>query len=233
MDESGNGNHAHPDGTVAATDKFGNFQSAYFFDGEKSSMTAPVCIVPDVMPRVTIVAWARADQQDRPATVISNADTHPTGRSLQMRPSPSKGTSWATSTNNLGSWVWHKVAVGEWTFLAVSYDQPAGKLRLHVNGTRYDADCLRNGGDTELTIGKCPHLGEFFHGCLDEIRIYDRILSDDEVATLFRQFQTGVSPNSENPNTETEGRTGLAVIFGLCFSFFAAVVLTANLMIRR
>lgn len=103
MDESGNGNHAHPDGTVAATDKFGNFQSAYFFDGEKSSMTAPVCIVPDVMPRVTIVAWARADQQDRPATVISNADTHPTGRSLQMRPSPSKGTSWATSTNNLGS----------------------------------------------------------------------------------------------------------------------------------
>jgi hypothetical protein len=44
--------------------------------------------------------------------------------------------------------------------------------------------------------GAAPWDHRFFHGELDEIAIYDRGLTDDEVADHFRFFQQSIEPRS-------------------------------------
>ena len=232
-DTSGKGSHASVVGAMLTEDKFGNTRSAYLFDGKKDYMTAPVCISSSVMPQVTMVAWAKTEQDTHNATIFSNASDPLNGRSLLMRPSPSKGTSWASSTNASGWWVWHKVEVGKWTFLAISYDQSAKKLYVHVNDRKYEADCIRPDGNIDLAIGKNPHTGDYFQGCIDEVRVYNRILSEDEIAALYHQFQNGDQAEDDPAIMQKGGRSGLLVIFITGFALFASIVLVANIMIRK
>lgn len=232
-DESGNGNHASVFGAMIADDKFGNTRSAYYFDGSKDHMVAPICIGPSVMPQVTMVVWARAEQKDRIATLFADASSKRRNRALLMRPSLGKGGCWATSTNSTGSWVWDKVEIGEWTFLAISYDQSLKKLYLHVNDRKHEADCSQIDGDINLSIGKDPLTGQYFQGYLDEIRVYDRILNGDEIATLYRQFLHGKNAGGSQEFMRQGRRRGLFLVFATGFSLFAGIVLTANIMIRR
>ena len=70
-DASGNGNNATVNGATLTTDKFGNNNAAYFFNGS-SYIEAPVDINPSIMPQMTMVAWARADNGSPVRQVISH-----------------------------------------------------------------------------------------------------------------------------------------------------------------
>lgn len=229
-DASGNGNHCLVFGPILTDDKFGKPRSAYRFDGEDDHLLAPISISPSLMPQVTMVVWAKADQEERRATIFSNATGKIRSRSLSMRKDPERGPCWATSSNFAGSVVWEELEVGKWAFLALSYDQSMKKLYFHVNGQKYEADRRQVDGSMDLSIGKHPLLGEFFHGCLDEIRVYDRVLDDNEIAALYRQFQ------DEGGGVETERDEGLRSLMWILiagFALFAGLVLAANLMIGK
>lgn len=232
-DASGNSNHAAVSGALLADDKFGKAQSAFYLDGKNDFLTAPICISPSVMPRVTLVAWARPEQKDRMAFIISNAVDYQRNRALLMRPSPGRGGCWATSTNEYGSWVWQQVEVGKWTFLVLSYDQESKKLRFQVDGIKYERDCSQIDGTIDLTIGKHPVKGQYFHGFMDEIRVYDRLLDDKEIAALYHQFQNGGQVDGDTASMPNDGRSGLLVVFITGFSLFAGLILVANIMIRK
>jgi Concanavalin A-like lectin/glucanases superfamily len=90
-----------------------------------------------------------------------------------------------------------KPAVGEWVHLVGTYDGETGKALLYVNGKRIgkhthageirlDQESLDrplaigaeiNGPDTNDASGE-------FDGYVDEVRIYDRVLSDEEIKNL-------------------------------------------------
>jgi len=232
-DASGGGNHALVTGAMLTDDKFGNTSSALSFNGIGDHMMAPICISPSVMPSITIVVWARADQKDRMVTLVSNDVERLNGRALSMRPSPGKGVCWATSTNTGGSWVWQQVEVGKWTFLALSYDQESKKIRFYVDGNKYERDCSQIDGSIDLSIGKHPRGGQYFQGVLDELRVYDRILNDKEIAALYHQFQNGNQVDRDMASMPNDGRRGLLLVFITGFCLFAGIVLVANIMIRK
>ncbi len=228
-DASGHGNHAVLRGAMLAEDKFGNARSAYYLNGRGAHLVAPVCISPSVMPQVTMVVWVKAEKSTRMATLLSNA-ARGRGRELSMRPSSGRGGCWATSTNTRGSWVWEEVKVGEWTFLAISYDQAAKQLRLHVNDNTYEAECSTVDGRTMLTIGRHPHMrGRRFHGFIDELRVYDRVLTEKEIAALYHHFLHG----NDGAAFHAIGRHGLKLAIIAGFSLFVAMVFSVNLWIRR
>lgn len=77
---------------------------------------------------------------------------------------------------------------GNWSLLSASYE--AGNIHFYLNerpvGTVSDAiDLTEN--DVNLGIGEDKGLGGgWFSGSLDEVRIYDRALSEGEVERLYR-----------------------------------------------
>ena len=80
------------------------------------------------------------------------------------------------------------VVAGEWTNIIVTFDNYAKIGRLYVNGELVDenaafasprADCASN-----FFIGKDPLNGYFFDGTIDELFIYNKVLSEEEISSL-------------------------------------------------
>lgn len=92
---------------------------------------------------------------------------------------------------------WHQPAVREWVDLAGTYDADTGRMSLYVNGEQICTRVVRgeirmdsqsatrplvigaevNGPDVDKTENE-------FDGYIEEVRLYDRVLSDREIRTL-------------------------------------------------
>jgi regulation of enolase protein 1 (concanavalin A-like superfamily) len=74
--------------------------------------------------------------------------------------------------------------VGEWTHLAVTFDKTTA--RFYVNGlqTNQGAFSFGPGTETSLQFGCDSADGNAFNGTLDEVRLYDVVLTDAQVLAL-------------------------------------------------
>jgi hypothetical protein len=79
------------------------------------------------------------------------------------------------------------LTAGAWQQVAVTFDpSTAGGARYYVNGQligTLDASSLTKGA-VAFYIGK-NQWGQYFSGSIDEVAIYNRVLSADEVATIY------------------------------------------------
>lgn len=74
------------------------------------------------------------------------------------------------------------VSVNRWSYLALTYD--GATLRLYVDGSRvssHDAKGSIQTPDHPLWIGGNRPYGEHFHGLIDEVRVYNRALGQNEI----------------------------------------------------
>ena len=79
-----------------------------------------------------------------------------------------------------------------WTHLAVTYDNAT--LRLYINGVQassvaYTGNLITSANP--LQIGGDSLYGQYFQGIIDEVRVYDRALSQAEIQA---DMNTAVSP---------------------------------------
>ncbi|WP_168220820.1 LamG domain-containing protein [Streptomyces sp. RFCAC02] len=154
----------------------------------------------------SVSLWAQLpDEPDRPMTVIDQEATNNTA--FAIRHSPSEG-GWVFSraTANTADATTVQVSqnactstacsgAGEWSHVVAVYDHVAHTLTLYVNGERTDSvpytyNWTPNG---PLYIGAAEEdgaLGSFFEGDIDEVRLYDRVVSADEVQELFLRIPT-------------------------------------------
>jgi hypothetical protein len=74
--------------------------------------------------------------------------------------------------------------VGAWTHVALTYDGAA--MRLYVNGvlatSRATVGALQT-TTSPLWIGGNSPWGEYFQGLIDDVRVYDRALSQADIQT--------------------------------------------------
>jgi len=77
---------------------------------------------------------------------------------------------------------------GVWTHLAGVYDAKAKQIRLYVNGKLNATTAFATGwnatGPVMLGAGWYGSPGSFFPGDIDEVRLFDQIVTDSEIATL-------------------------------------------------
>ncbi|MFI1356967.1 LamG-like jellyroll fold domain-containing protein [Streptomyces sp. NPDC020898] len=82
--------------------------------------------------------------------------------------------------------------LGQWNHVVGVYDIDASEIRLYVNGvltatTSYTTPWLATG---EVTLGAAKGASGLISplkGAMDDVRLYDRAISDDEVRQLFKQ----------------------------------------------
>jgi Concanavalin A-like lectin/glucanases superfamily len=91
------------------------------------------------------------------------------------------------------------VTLNGWQHVAVTWDGSANgaNVHLYINGVLIDGSFLNGAGSpgddsgVPLTIGNAVDLASGFGGVIDEVRVFDRVLSAGEVASLATGAGTG------------------------------------------
>jgi len=181
--------HGTTSGSVTSiNDRFGNANSAYLFNGGAASVTAPNTHLPTGNASRTLAVWAKATALDD-YNCAANWGSSSTGMRFGL--SLKNGTPFFTaqkddllSTNGAIDNKWH--------LLVATYDNTNNQLTLYVDGANvatkvYSSD-LSTTGDP-LVIGQkvAPTGGENWYGMLDDVRVYNRVLTPNELDALLHE----------------------------------------------
>ena len=94
------------------------------------------------------------------------------------------GTAGANVTVSSGA-----VNDGNWHHLVASWDADTQQMNLYLDGENEAAGVSTSGetrtGAAALMIGRCSTANRFFRGLLDDIQIFDRVLTLNDIAFLF------------------------------------------------
>ncbi|MBL0870159.1 MAG: LamG domain-containing protein [Phycisphaerales bacterium] len=154
-----------------------------FFNGVSSYLEIPLNINPSVVPQLTMGCWVRVDDDfNGPIRQFLSHDDGGFDRSLgiDFRGSAT-GYSAFTGTGVIGG---TPVVANQWTFVAVVYDQTAGTVTLHVNGTSVSTNSTAGSGWSFTRIGTNPSFNEFYGGQIDNVFFIGRALTPGEITTI-------------------------------------------------
>ena len=81
------------------------------------------------------------------------------------------------------------IQAGTWQHIAASFDNAVDEVKLYLDGSLVHTGTLTftpTVVSADLSIGRSPD-GEYWRGLLDDVRIYDTVLSDAEITTLAQR----------------------------------------------
>ncbi|MFI6910501.1 LamG-like jellyroll fold domain-containing protein [Nonomuraea sp. NPDC050394] len=208
VDSSGNGHTGTASATTWVSGKFGN---ALSFTGSNGSwLTVPHSESLRLTAGMTLSAWVKPATNDSYRTVLMK--DHSKGSAYGIY--SSNGTvpsAWflkpdATSHNQVDGT--SALPANSWSHVATTYDGTTA--RLYVNGDQVaqlttTGDLVDDGG--ALRIGGNTRWGEYFNGTIDEVRIYNRAQSTDEI-------QTDMATAITEPGPPPADGQGLVAAFG-------------------
>ena len=192
QDSSGNGNHGTLNGSPLWMPGYVGTGSLQF-NGSGDEVEVPYNPALNQADTFTITAWINvAIGSGGHRAVVSCRDDFPArGYILYVQPddSPSLWVGYGY-TNAWYSATGAVINEGQWVHVAGTYDR--GALTLYVNGVmEAEATASTFGINTtqELLIGAGSNEGPthdyFFQGQIDDARIYDRALSEAEIASIM------------------------------------------------
>jgi hypothetical protein len=204
-DDTGNGNDGTVQGATLTDDRFGNPESAYSFDGDDT-----IGIGNNVKPDFpfSFNVWIRneAELGNIGYGIMANDDVNSAGNrwGAAIAVNPSEGflavvfNGFATQSTRRGVRTDEApVLHGEWQMVTAVFASLVD-MRIHVDGV--EVPVVPNGGTGNSliyssapgTIGSADRGGAIllFQGEIDDVSVFDRALSDEEVQTLYGGFTT-------------------------------------------
>lgn len=203
-DMSGNGNNGTVNGATLTSDRFGNVNSAYNFNGTNTYISVPNVASQGNAAR-TIVCWVNSNYLG-PQGAISTGSAATCqafnlvtsyqnnigipglmGYDVSCDYFPSTGTS---ATN------------GVWKFLSITYDMNSN-IKIYVNGILDNSGNLgHNTTGQENFIGRSNDLilyPNYWNGKIDDIRFYNRALTQSEITALYNESSSSIITTTANP----------------------------------
>jgi hypothetical protein len=154
-------------------------------DANSLDLTAGMTLEAWVYPTVAPSGWRTIIEKEQPGNMVYYLQA---GSSSSNQPATGVYTGGAERTL-FGT---GQLAINTWTHLAATYD--GATQRLYVNGTqavsRTQTGTIQTSG-SPLRIGGNSIWGEYFQGRIDEVRIYNRALSQAEIQT---DMNTAINP---------------------------------------
>jgi len=186
----------------------GKFEQALEFDGTDDFVNLPYTSDPTVY---TISAWVKPARTSPASIVVRTSDAGPTTHwSHQLRIQSSgvfEHYAWDGSERRvLGTTV---IKAGTW-YSVVFVATNNGDVRLYVNGqeegTATTVGTLWADGDRFLVGSNSGHGMGWFEGVVDDLRIYDKVLSAAEIAKLASRPEAfGPDPSNGSLHPDTWG----------------------------
>ena len=194
IDSSGYGNNGVINGATYTTGKVGNALSFdgndYVSIGDSSSL--------DITDNITIEGWINPSVGSSGwRTIVSKFETGPRkdiyfylySNSLGIALSGPRDSNWTPGIS---------ISTGVWTHVAVTYD--GFNIRLFKNGVN-EATVSASGSLSLATNGNPLYIGqntywgdECFVGIIDEVRIFNRALTEEEILEHYNAGTSTLSP---------------------------------------
>jgi hypothetical protein len=211
-DESGNGKDGIVDGATLTKDRYGHANKAYSFDGNDFIEIDDIYVIND--RDISISLWIKFQDNNHDNQFLTNGSiqdsdpnyfvlTYNNDSSEEIRIATRDGEDWVNLYSN------NKYALNQWYHIV--FTRSGGEGKIYINGTLEKAGIVLSGdiGDHhDWFIGKGLYDDRgFFKGEIDEVRIYNRVLSNDEIVSLYKvpKFSVGMPfipllllANSEN-----------------------------------
>jgi hypothetical protein len=190
-DESGNGNNGTVNGATLASDRFGNSGKAYGFDGINDWININNSNSLNPPSQITISAWVKTmEYNSSNASMILNKgwDQGPGHYDLLLFSSNKKsrfviGSNLFVESNT-------NINLNQWVFITATIDDFT--MKIYVNGLLENTILQTNNNSfgtnsDPLYIGKHDYNNApyFFNGSIDDIAIYNRALTPQEIAAMY------------------------------------------------
>jgi len=195
-DQSGNGNHGIVHGATLTKDRFWTAENAYQFDGKDDYIKIPYSESFNIQDRISISVWIKASD-------VSNCSEGYGQAIIAHSPDQTSGgyNHWLYLCNTKIRLIVYEVesdsfietsnvipSDNEW-YNVVFISERGGDVKVFVNGVVEIAKSNAGHGfwaGGYITIGDLrPNRNLMFKGKIDDIRIYNRALSNSEIQQLY------------------------------------------------
>lgn len=156
------------------------------FDGTNNYVELGINNMPSgALPR-TLSVWANVGSSNSGYRAIFNEGTYAANQQFQIGI-----LSGSFNVNNYSA-TWSDVATyttGQWYHLVLTYD--GSNVLLYKNGgvVASATGITLNTTIGKLRIGANPNAAEKFNGSIDEVRVYNRVLSADEILQMYNDIK--------------------------------------------
>lgn len=203
-DSSGNLNHGTVKGAALGSDRFGKINKAYYFSSLTDNITFSSIKQVDVL-KYTVSGWFMklSGSANKEGTIFCGSNPQ-TVNGLRFAIGSENQAAWGVE--NKGSSVWSNsvsknFADDTWHFFAVVFDANTGEvdsneLKIYIDGeeipkiqktwgTKSNVTAPVNNQNLPTIIGNVPGLDNNFRGKIDDIGIWSRVLTPQEISNLY------------------------------------------------
>ncbi len=196
-DISGSGNTGTLTGPTWISE--GRRGSALSFDGVDDRVIVADSASLDLTTGMTLMAWVRptTSESDYWTVVLKELGSGDLAYGLYASEPSGTATAWF-QTGGSDAFAWgnpHSPRTDRWTHLAASYD--GSTFSFYANGRRTSSTPVSGTIETSsevLSIGGNGIWGEWFQGFIDEVRVYNRGLSQSEIVLEMGGISPGPAP---------------------------------------
>ncbi len=207
-DESGNGNHGTVNGATLAADRFGNAGKAYSFDGVNDWIDFPVVID---SPTTAISLWFNTNSTSFQSVVdndiggfygnnliLNYGNSYPNKIVLLFHDGVFSSSLFTFSTNT----TYHFVGIWNDNY-----------CKFYINGNLVGSFSHPKGINEKgaYRIGKHSGNSGFYSGIIDNLAIYNRALSSNEIQNLFLSCTSRITAQPQNKSVAQGQTTTFAV----------------------
>jgi hypothetical protein len=185
-DESGNGHHGTVDGATLVEDRFGRPDRAYGFDGIDDLITVDDGEHPVQTGLLSVSLWLHASGASplRYFLEASGFGVFQDGDHVGLAIS-------VPATNNASG----QMQTDTWVHFVGTYD--GDTITAYIDGAFAESLVWpgpMGGAGCCLTLG--GFVGEYWAGTLDDVRIFDVVLSQSEITALYNEQPSPVDPGT-------------------------------------
>lgn len=195
-DESGNGNNGTVNGATLTTDRFGNTGNAYSFDGVDDFISVPDSPILELGNSYSIGVWINftSNPLNEFTAISKERQLDGTGLAIIID-NTAKVAHGFINGANYSFYSLNSLSFARWNYVVITYDGLSAKLFLDgvsnnssnfsqslINSTLnwyFGKEFTTNGG------GSSGYTNRYFDGKIDDIGIWNRALTDQEISDLY------------------------------------------------
>ncbi len=193
QDASGYGNHGVVSGARPTTDRDGNANSAYYFDGIDDHIRIGNSASLDIRGSLTLVAWVKDDSGWAQRNIIWRGDNRPAHDPYSLYVAQNDVSQFSIQHEDVNfAYCSSDHPIGaDWHLLVGVYDESTGEMYLYEDAIVQDISQVMKGSDYDGS-GMWNMIGAWndgdwcnFKGSIDEVMIYDRALTYEEIVQIY------------------------------------------------
>ena len=180
---------------------------ARYFNGKDSYITVPLDF--KGWRDLSISLWVKMEPENRGAAVIFDKGYEKKKNFAVYAAGPAKGGERSYNLLFEDKSIGFNIPAGEWAHVTVVRDAGSKVFEVYLNGKKTSdaalSEDILSGDSTPLTLGRLAKKnGGYFRGAMDEVSVWQRPLSPEEVKRLYSFYAEKAASRKDSPD-EAQG----------------------------